>query len=176
MNDHYLLPCTCGESVRVSRAQAGQDVACSCGKALKVPTLRGLRDLEPAASDAASQATRVWTPIHGVLFASGLLAAVLGLLVALYSAWMFSGVQVYTVDQSDALLEHDAVHIDSYTPEQLLDDWKMMVAQGLGPKMTMPWEQARQASDYYRWQAIVAGAIAAVGAVTAVTVLFVGRK
>ncbi len=68
----YLLPCTCGQSVRVSNKDAGQGVRCACGKMLDVPTLRGLATLERA--DAALAARpRAWGPRQQAVFALVLL-------------------------------------------------------------------------------------------------------
>ena len=51
MSEQFLLPCSCGQKVRVGNAQAGAGVRCVCGKSLTVPTLRGLRELESAPPD-----------------------------------------------------------------------------------------------------------------------------
>jgi len=44
----YLLPCSCGEEVRVDARQAGQEIRCRCGAMLDVPAMRGLAQLTPA--------------------------------------------------------------------------------------------------------------------------------
>jgi hypothetical protein len=51
----YLLPCSCGQRLRVSTSQAGQTLRCACGAELEVPTLRHLRELERAAAPAAGR-------------------------------------------------------------------------------------------------------------------------
>src|SRR5438067_13539894 len=75
---HYLLPCSCGQKARVAAAQAGAQVTCVCGKSLSVPTLRGIRQLEIAPPEATAKSAGRWSPIHGALFASGLLIATIG--------------------------------------------------------------------------------------------------
>ena len=43
----YLLPCSCGEKTTIEISQAGQTIQCSCGKSLDIPTMQGIRRLEP---------------------------------------------------------------------------------------------------------------------------------
>jgi hypothetical protein len=41
----HLLPCTCGQTVEVEPSQAGQTVACTCGKSLLVPSMLRVKSL-----------------------------------------------------------------------------------------------------------------------------------
>jgi hypothetical protein len=50
----YMLSCACGRQHTVETRQAGEIVACECGATVAVPTLRQLRELPAAPSDAAS--------------------------------------------------------------------------------------------------------------------------
>src|SRR2546429_7064272 len=74
----YLLPCTCGQKVRVDAGQAGAKVPCACGQQLTVPTFRALRELEQevpvAAVPVRGAATNDWDAVRGLLFSVGLLA------------------------------------------------------------------------------------------------------
>jgi hypothetical protein len=82
MSAQYLLPCSCGQKVRVEPAQAGGQVACACGANLNVPTLRGLKQLEIAPPDEAAvrrSAGRQWGPVRGAMFSIGLLVVVISL-------------------------------------------------------------------------------------------------
>jgi hypothetical protein len=81
----YLLPCTCGKKLGVTKSQAGQTVRCACGKELEVPTLRGLSELERVGTRSAAQ-SRQWTNRHRVVFSLGV-AALVGVLAAGYLAW-----------------------------------------------------------------------------------------
>jgi heme/copper-type cytochrome/quinol oxidase subunit 3 len=85
----YLLPCTCGQSTIVSAAEAGQSIRCVCGAPLEVPTLRGLRGLEPAEAAAGKPITtrdRVeWDNRHRIAFLL-VQAAIFGALTAGYLA------------------------------------------------------------------------------------------
>ena len=45
MSKQYLLSCSCGESLVLEVAQAGQTVACRCGKTQQAPTLLNMKKL-----------------------------------------------------------------------------------------------------------------------------------
>lgn len=62
----YLLPCSCGERLRVSTRQAGEAVRCTCGTQLEVPTLRHLNQLEPV--DAPTAGGPAWGDRQRVAF------------------------------------------------------------------------------------------------------------
>src|SRR5688572_16997649 len=100
MSDQYLLPCSCGQTVRVGRAQAGQGVACACGKQLTVPTLRGLRELEPAAPEGSAPGQAAWGPVRGAVFSSGLVIALLAFLFSAYQLWSYAAASALTTDRS----------------------------------------------------------------------------
>src|SRR3954466_947072 len=99
MTSHYLLPCTCGQKVRIANAQAGGKVACGCGKSLAVPTLRGLRELELAPPETRSAASPGWSRVHGGFFASGLLIATLGFVVVAYSLFRYTQIVGFSTDR-----------------------------------------------------------------------------
>lgn len=70
----HLIPCECGQQLPVSLGQAGETVACPCGRSVEVPTLRRLREM-PVAGDAEA-AGAGWGFSQGVL-ALGLIVAAL---------------------------------------------------------------------------------------------------
>ncbi len=55
--------------------QAGETIECACGAKLEVPTMRGLRRLEPAL-ETPHPPRSVWGPRQGLLFLGLLLTAV----------------------------------------------------------------------------------------------------
>jgi hypothetical protein len=63
----YLLPCpACNSCLPVETGQAGQTIHCSCGYSFEVPSIRGLRTLEPLAEERPAAAS--WTKRKGLLF------------------------------------------------------------------------------------------------------------
>jgi hypothetical protein len=63
----YLLPCpACNSPLPVETGQAGQTIRCTCGNSVEVPSIRGLRTLEPLADERPAAST--WTKRKGLLF------------------------------------------------------------------------------------------------------------
>ena len=57
MTTSYLLPCDCGQVVVVQPRQAGQEVRCTCGKSLVVPTMLKMTKLQQAESPSEAGRT-----------------------------------------------------------------------------------------------------------------------
>lgn len=75
----YLLPCpACNSRLPVETGQAGQTIRCSCGSSVEVPSIRGLRALEPLADERPVAAS--WTRRKGLLFLGAAMS--IGALVA----------------------------------------------------------------------------------------------
>jgi hypothetical protein len=71
----YLVPCSsCGAKTPVEIGQAGQTVACSCGRPLEVPSVRALRQLEPVAEEKVAAAA--WNRRKGVVFLGSAILAI----------------------------------------------------------------------------------------------------
>src|SRR5262245_23704231 len=63
----YLLPCpACNSRIPVETGQAGQTIRCTCGNSVEVPSIRGLRTLEPLTDERPAAAS--WTRRKGLLF------------------------------------------------------------------------------------------------------------
>jgi hypothetical protein len=176
----YLLPCSCGQKVRVANAQAGGQVTCVCGKSLAVPTLRGLRELEfaPAVKDPGRRAG--WSRQQGAAFAVGLLIAAVGLYVATYYSWRYAQLTVQgshlLVDRTDDVVKATDEAISSLSPVSMLEAWNKEKEEGLGEQSTPIWVTAKATIDLYLSR-IKAGAIAALcGILVAAGSLFVGRQ
>ena len=170
----YLLPCTCGEKVRVEAAQAGGQVACACGKTLSVPTLRGLRALEEAPADAAAAkraADRRWSPLQGILFSSGLLVTVIALGVVAYAFWQYVQATPYTRDVSPELTQLNSDIVDEIPAPDALDEFFHLRDEGLGQPTVMPWVHWQKFAAERRWIMIAAGSAAAVGLIAIVAAL-----
>jgi hypothetical protein len=163
----YLLPCTCGQRVTVTTAQAGSRVRCGCGRMLDVPTLRGLSRLEVARAGREVAGGRAWGPVRGGLFAGGLLVAAVGLvLIVLYGV---RSVQLASlaVDRSAEVVSGESAYIDQRTPAELLDLWNAEREEGLGESRMPIWVAAQQRRrTFHIWMAVGAAGVA-LGAATA---------
>ncbi len=80
MSQQYLLPCSCGASTPVTKVQAGQTIACRCGRELEVPTLHGIGQLEPVEPDEPVRRRQArWDRRRGLILLGLVIAAAGGL-------------------------------------------------------------------------------------------------
>ncbi len=164
----YRLPCACGQTVLVERSQAGLSVACSCGKSLEVPTIRGLAQLE-AVQSAPDQ--RRWTAQYGLLLIGALIALVAGGV----TAWRVVrlGPDQFSEASINATLQEHLSQIDKMPPGEVVLLWQ--------PLRNLPYIEDPQAKKQYygeraayqRWTWVLAG-IAAAGALFCVIVIATG--
>jgi hypothetical protein len=75
----HRFPCACGVEHLVVPSEAGQQIRCSCGQVLEVPTLRRLRQLPTSGSGDSRGTRRTWSTGQGLLFNVGLVILVLAL-------------------------------------------------------------------------------------------------
>src|SRR5262245_30200324 len=176
MTQHYLLPCSCGKMVRVAASQAGGRVACGCGKSLDVPTMRGVRQLELAPAETNVARRPSWSPMHGAVFAAGLLTAGVGLVLIAFYLLQYARVAGHTRDFSPEVIAAETARIDKLTPLQLLSEWSEVLEHGLGQPSAPPWVTAKKLIDGYRSWMIGGASAIAVGLVLSIATLFVGRK
>lgn len=125
-----VLSCECGKEHYVSNSQAGQEIQCSCGKIIPVPTLRRLRDLplaqaatvQPAATATRGELSkRQWQGWRGVTLA----VTMAGFLVATIACGWFS-LQRWSIDTSYTVAQElvaGDVMIDSFDPNTLSTMW-----------------------------------------------------
>jgi hypothetical protein len=168
----YLLPCSCGQKVGITTAQAGAQVTCICGKSLAVPTLRGIRELEIAPQETNKKSAGRWSLVHGALFASGLLIASIGVVFLAFFGLRYIqlGASPFTRDITDAVVRAEQQRIDKLTPTQALAEWSEYVKEGLGEPEEPPWVKANKVLAGYKSAirasiaALIAGTVLSVAA------------
>jgi hypothetical protein len=184
MSQTYLLPCSCGQNIRVGTAQAGGKVTCVCGQSLSVPTLRGLRQLVEAPPESRKRAAAPWGPVQRTLFAVGLLTAGVGIFLISIFSLQYTRIQHsqiggkgLTVDRSAEVTSAMAGEIDKLTPAQALDMWTGEIkTEGLGEAHKPIWVAAKdKLAEYTRWLKL-GGALVAGGLVLSLATLFVKRR
>jgi len=145
MSQLYLLPCSCGQKTPVSVAQAGGQVVCVCGKSLSVPTMRGLRELEIAPA-AVPEKKAGWSRVHGVVFASGLTIAAIGVVLLAMYGLQYSQIVGFgmTKDRTGDVLRSQEADIESLSPTQVLAEWHKDVEEGLGEQEEPPWAKFKR--------------------------------
>jgi hypothetical protein len=172
MSAQYLLPCSCGQKVRVEPAQAGGQVACACGASLHVPTLRGLRQLEVAPPDKSTRnAGRQWGPVRGAMFSIGLLVTVISLLVLGYTYLQFAAASTLTEDQTPLIHEMEGQAIESMGLLEALETFHMLSNEGLGEPVEPFWVTARKVVAEKRVLMIGAASLALAGVIAAIASL-----
>ena len=133
----YLLPCPCGRRTAVSTAQAGETIRCACGVDMQVPTLRGMRALEPAEAAGGRRHAGVWDDRHRAAF-----VMVLGSLACLGAAvYLWATLPPRpTVPSTKEVSER----LNDGPPAQSLQIYAEM-QQGLGqPPTADPYEKTRR--------------------------------
>jgi hypothetical protein len=160
----YFLPCSCGRKIPLSATQAGETLRCECGKSLTAPTLRELRQLEPAADTAPAPRRRLaWSPTQGVLFAlGGVLVLVAGVILGMTA---FQRQQLRT-DKPRIIPESMDVYlaeIDTNTPLQNFEVWQTEILQEGLQRQPPEYVLHRQVARVLRWIMIIAGTGGAIG-------------
>ncbi len=171
----YLLPCSCGQKVRVDSAQAGGCVPCACGQSLSVPTLRGLRALEEAPADKAAiqrAAGRLWSPLQGTRFSVGLFVFVVALGIVGYTLWNYRQATPYTRDWTPEISTELVRQVDELPLTDALDEFYKMRDEGLGQPAAPPWVHVQAFVDQQRTRMIVAAIAAAIGLLAVIASLF----
>ena len=128
----YRLPCECGKGIVIDASQAGQRIACECGAVLEVPTLRGVRALEPVqASASASRPAADWDFSRGLIFAGSIILIVIGAGVAWFG---YEGLRAAPkITREDETKSFDKA-IDELPPEEVYTIWKDFRDRGLGAR------------------------------------------
>lgn len=184
-----LLRCACGRDLIVSNSQAGQEMACTCGKIVAVPTLRGLAALPLAATSAESSqlsansgggppssvgTSGAWQGWRGPAMA----LATAGFLIATFAGGWF-GLQRFAIDTSftvESEIVAGAEMIDSYDPNMLSTIWHQFGKMGLGQK---------DPPDFFLWQvyaedrvkkAMISAGVAAVFGGLALAIAFSAKR
>jgi hypothetical protein len=93
------LPCTCGRRVRVTTGQAGLTIACECGRALEVPSLRELRALPTDEPEPG----RTWSAPFSAVLAGGIWA-VIGGWVVVWSLLEYASIPPFLREKDSAYL------------------------------------------------------------------------
>lgn len=171
----YLLPCVCGQQVRVTTAQAGSRVRCECGRTLQVPTLRGLRRCATVAPGHRERRAKAWGPVRGGLFAAGLVLAAAGLVLAAFYGVRSLQLASLAVDRSGELLRQESAYIDQRSPAELLDLWNAVREEGLADDRVPLWVAAQQRREAFHFWVLVGVGGATLG-LAAVLATLIGRR
>lgn len=177
MATRYLLPCTCGKTTPVEVSQAGETLTCACGNALKVPTLRGLKELpladeEPRAGRPAEKAVD-WSAARGALFSLSLLVFVVASLTAAINFYAWRRIDIAGL--RERLVQFDDEQfagLDNAPPLAVLEYWTHEASVGLAEGMDPTIRQIMADSDFHLYWSKAAGITAAIaGAIALLSLL-----
>ena len=167
MSQQYLVPCTCGQKVRVEAAQAGGQVPCACGLRVAVPTLRGLKQLELAPSEQAAPRAG-WSQTHGAIFSTGLFVALVAAVVAATAFVQYLQVANFTEDQTDRINLIEGKQIDSLSAAETVEIFREWQADGLGVPHTPGWIEAQKAAAALWQRMLIAASVGGLGILAAI--------
>jgi hypothetical protein len=158
----FLLPCRCGNKVPIEKTQAGQQVRCSCGLELDVPTMQAIGRLEPAPVEGpTAKAASRWGLWQGLV----LLGAAIALPAIGWAAYLgLSWPKARTVD------------IEKLSPTQALSAWHVLRTDP--SRRVLPFDEYPaliEAQKVTRYWLIVATALFGIGLATAAGALLLAR-
>jgi hypothetical protein len=142
----YLLDCpVCGSKLAVETGQAGQQLQCTCGREIEVPSVRHLRELEPVDDKGPVQAT--WSVRQGLGFL-GIAIVVVSAVVAGVIALMRPGINdekllTLKLDKEAIQQEVNALSpTDAYTKVEtdlfIIPGYSEQLAKGMVPQLLLP--------------------------------------
>ncbi|HTN74497.1 MAG TPA: hypothetical protein VL096_04595 [Pirellulaceae bacterium] len=159
----YLLPCSCGRSIPIEISQAGQSVTCTCGQTIDVPAMRTIRTFATASPEGAAPQRKeapAWSQLQGLLFAGGVLLALIMAALASYCGYIVSQVDVREPPvewEVELMKEFDKVPID-----QMYEVFREIQKEGIGPRQPPPHVMRQRFAKTYQQGMI--GALIGVGA------------
>ncbi|QDU25498.1 hypothetical protein ETAA8_05670 [Anatilimnocola aggregata] len=159
----FLVPCSCGEKLRVRGGQAGEKLTCKCGASVAVPTVRQLRQLETVEDASAPQPAAAWTAWQGPLFSIGALLLFVGVGVLVYT-------RLFSVLPSDELkqrfevdVKRAMIPVEQLGAADLLDEFNALREQGRTTEFDYVFEQAHSASAAHQTRQLVGNSLAGIG-------------
>ena len=181
---HYSLICQCGNSLVISRSQAGQSVKCTaCGQDVVVPTLRNLAELpvaEPPPASGATKRSRVdeaqstWRGWRGTAIAVALSVFFIAGLGAAWSLYQSNLAKTdYTVE--DEIVAGDEL-FDQMTAEELSVAWSDFQQLQLTYKEPPVFYRMTQFSRSQQTNALIRGSVALIGFGLALLIWFTAPK
>jgi len=159
----FLVPCSCGEKLRVRGGQAGEKLTCKCGASVAIPTIRHLRQLETVDDETAPKPQTALAAWQGPLFSIGAILLFVGVIIIAYT-------RLFSVLPPDELLRNFEENMKrSMTPveqlgaDDLYEEFKMLRDQGTSQTLDQHLEHARTASAGHQVRQVIGGSLAGIG-------------
>jgi hypothetical protein len=137
----YLLTCDCGIEHRVTKSQAGQELPCSCGVSVKIPTLRALTALptvetgsendptKPSKQSRPQEKSVAWSGWRSPALAISVLLLLISVIATGY--WISQAIRNDLGVSTEAFIAGSDEAIESYGPGELSIAWNDFQQVGL---------------------------------------------
>ncbi|MEC9002827.1 MAG: hypothetical protein VX644_05605 [Planctomycetota bacterium] len=164
----YLLPCTCGKSIPVTKLQAGQEVACECGQFQVAPTLRAIQKLPELEAVVSRQrlVKEPWSASRTSTFAAGLVVVALATAAVVICQVKVSGIKTGLPTKKEMKAYEEDMNtriIEGLDPLQSYDQFLTWKKMGLGEPISRKFEEEHAKLDKVKWTSRVFSALALVG-------------
>lgn len=161
----YLVPCSCGETLRVRASQAGGQLTCQCGAMVSVPTIRGLKQLKMVADEAALPVARP-VGLQGPLFATGVILLFVGCLV-LAGTVIFPPAELKydatMIGLTEADMERAKIPVNELGLDQLYDEFVALRDRGRSDQGRYVQSQIDQARKNLRYRQLTGVGLTGLG-------------
>ncbi|MGN6544757.1 MAG: hypothetical protein ACTHK7_06895 [Aureliella sp.] len=174
---YYRLTCPCGVAHSVSTSQAGQEIHCTCGNSLQVPTLRGLKELPPV-DPATAPEVRYREAGHSrrpwILLGTMFVLIFLSVPTAIFFGWQRMKLDTSLTQESDE--QQAFAQLDAAGPLVLSELWESYETLSLGPPNKPLFYHIQQKARALNFRIAMACGIALLAAVVAAAVLVMQRE
>ena len=157
----YSITCRCGRKWKVEARQAGEQIDCSCGEKIEVPTLRGLALLPQVEVNEPARSS--WTRAQGIIF----VAAIAWLAIGAVVTWWLWTLSTRPVEVLRFEREGDELssRVETLTPAESIQYWRMFRDEPArmlnGPRRV---RGSNMGNERYVWITWVAAAVTLAGA------------
>jgi hypothetical protein len=170
MTAKYLLPCHDGNTVEVTTADAGRMIACPCGKNVQAPTLRKIQALPRAKGSDNDVQVASWTAQQGAMFSIGACLLLVSLIALGLLFQQYRRIDTSKPDMNHQALAEFEVAAASAEPANTLDVWYALRDSPLGEDRGLQvWEANRAVAQGYAIYMGIAGSLAAIGLLLAIS-------
>ncbi|HEY2837671.1 MAG TPA: hypothetical protein VGJ26_00870 [Pirellulales bacterium] len=173
MSKVYLLPCACGEKLRIDASQAGLDLRCRCGQTVKAPTFRELSRLEQVEEEPATRPHADWGARQRLLLIGGMITAC-GLAIAA-GFWCMTPPSDPPVTIDPRFIQAIDAEVGAMKADKLIEAWEQMATQELDRSELPIVEAHRREVKRMRGFTYAGLALVAAGAMVLASSLFVGK-
>ena len=173
--------CTCGNSMPVTKLQAGQEVVCECGQRQVAPTLRAIQKL-PELEAAVSRQRLVkqpWSASRTSTFAAGLVVVALATASVVICQVKIAGIEDGLPTKKEMKAYEEDMNtriIDGLDPLQAYSQFLTWKEIGLGEPISRKFEEEHAKLDKVKWTSRAFSALALLGLLITVGAMLWPRR